>query len=38
MEHPDVVIVLNNLAHLYDEQGRYEEAEPLYKTREGAAG
>ncbi|MEL7036073.1 MAG: CHAT domain-containing tetratricopeptide repeat protein, partial [Cyanobacteria bacterium J06592_8] len=30
-EHPDVAISLNNLAVLYNSQGRYEEAEPLYK-------
>ena len=40
-EHPDVGTSLNNLAVLYDDQGRYAEAEPLYKTqprhpREGA--
>jgi tetratricopeptide (TPR) repeat protein len=28
--HPDVAASLNNLAGLYDSQGRYEEAEPLY--------
>ncbi|MBE7384424.1 MAG: tetratricopeptide repeat protein [Leptolyngbya sp. SIO1E4] len=27
---PDVALSLNNLAGLYDAQGRYEEAEPLY--------
>ncbi|MEH2367891.1 tetratricopeptide repeat protein, partial [Nostoc sp.] len=29
-EHPDVASSLNNLALLYDSQGRYSEAEPLY--------
>jgi tetratricopeptide (TPR) repeat protein len=29
-EHPDVAISLNDLAGLYESQGRYEEAEPLY--------
>ncbi|MFM6897221.1 MAG: tetratricopeptide repeat protein, partial [Microcystis panniformis] len=29
-EHPDVAKSLNNLANLYDSQGRYTEAEPLY--------
>ncbi len=29
--HPDVALSLNNLAGLYDAQGRYAEAEPLYK-------
>jgi len=29
--HPDVATSLNNLAALYDSQGRYEEAEPLYR-------
>jgi tetratricopeptide (TPR) repeat protein len=29
-EHPDVAISLNNLALLYNTQGRYEEAELLY--------
>jgi tetratricopeptide (TPR) repeat protein len=28
--HPDVATSLNNLALLYDSQGRYEEAEPLF--------
>jgi hypothetical protein len=31
LEHPDVATNLNNLAGLYDEQGRYVDAEPLYK-------
>ena len=30
-EHPDVATSLNNLALLYGSQGRYAEAEPLYK-------
>ena len=30
-EHPDVATGLNNLALLYDDQGKYAEAEPLYK-------
>ena len=29
-EHPSTLISLNNLALLYNNQGRYEEAEPLY--------
>ena len=29
--HPDVAASLNNLAGLYDAQGRYAEAEPLYE-------
>jgi hypothetical protein len=29
-DHPDVATSLNNLAGLYDSQGRYSEAEPLY--------
>ncbi|MCL5096136.1 MAG: tetratricopeptide repeat protein [Candidatus Omnitrophica bacterium] len=29
-EHPNVALSLNNLAELYRDQGRYEEAEPLY--------
>ncbi len=28
--HPDVATSLNNLAGLYDLQGKYEAAEPLY--------
>ena len=28
-EHPDVAMSLNNLATLYQDQGRYGEAEPL---------
>jgi tetratricopeptide (TPR) repeat protein len=30
-EHPDVASSLNNLAYLYSSQGRYGEAEPLYR-------
>ena len=30
-DHPDVATSLNNLALLYDNQGRYADAEPLYK-------
>jgi tetratricopeptide (TPR) repeat protein len=30
-EHPDLAVTLNNLANLYQVQGRYEEAEPLYQ-------
>jgi Flp pilus assembly protein TadD len=30
-EHPDVASSLNNLAALYDAQGRSSEAEPLYQ-------
>jgi Tfp pilus assembly protein PilF len=29
-DHPDVAASLNNLALLYDHQGRYDQAEPLY--------
>jgi tetratricopeptide (TPR) repeat protein len=29
-EHPDVAMSLNNLAYIYQQQGRCEEAEPLY--------
>ncbi|WP_130758759.1 tetratricopeptide repeat protein, partial [Microcystis aeruginosa] len=29
--HPDVAASLNNLAGLYKSQGRYTEAEPLYR-------
>jgi len=41
-EHPDVASSLNNLALLYDSQGRYAEAEPLFqealKIAEGQLG
>jgi tetratricopeptide (TPR) repeat protein len=30
-EHLDHARAINNLARLYDRQGRYEEAEPLYQ-------
>ncbi|NDJ16033.1 tetratricopeptide repeat protein, partial [Myxacorys almedinensis A] len=30
-DHPTVAMSLNNLASLYDSQGRYSEAEPLYE-------
>jgi tetratricopeptide (TPR) repeat protein len=30
-EHPDVATSLGNLAGLYCDQGRYSEAEPLYR-------
>jgi len=30
-KHPDDVTTLNNMALLYMQQGKYEEAEPLYK-------
>jgi tetratricopeptide (TPR) repeat protein len=40
--HPDVATSLNNLAELYDVQGKYVEAEPLYQRslviREKALG
>ena len=29
-DNPDLAILLNNLAGLYESQGRYSEAEPLY--------
>jgi tetratricopeptide (TPR) repeat protein len=29
-DHPDVATHLNNLAYLYNSQGRYAKAEPLY--------
>ena len=41
-EHPDVAAALNNLALRYKTQGRYVEAEPLYRRslaiREKALG
>jgi CHAT domain-containing protein len=41
-DHPDVAISLNNLASLYDRQGRYADTEPLYQRslaiREKALG
>jgi tetratricopeptide (TPR) repeat protein len=30
-DHPDVATSYNNLASLYESQGRYGEAEPLFK-------
>ena len=30
-DHPDTADSLNNLAVLYDNQGRYADAEPLYR-------
>jgi len=40
--HPDVAISLNNLAALYEDQGDYAKAEPLYRRslaiREKALG
>ena len=30
-QHPDTATSLNNLAGLYEAQGRYDEAEPLYQ-------
>ena len=42
LEHPDVGTSLNNLARLYQSQGRYAEAEPLFRRslaiREKALG
>ncbi|MDZ4723273.1 MAG: tetratricopeptide repeat protein, partial [candidate division Zixibacteria bacterium] len=41
-DHPDVALSLNNLAFLYNTQGQYALAEPLYKRaleiREKALG
>ncbi|WP_425262111.1 tetratricopeptide repeat protein [Prosthecochloris aestuarii] len=31
-EHPDVATSLNNLAVLLEAQGKYAEAEPLYRS------
>ncbi len=31
LEHPEIAIDLQALARLYDEQGRYQQAEPLYQ-------
>jgi tetratricopeptide (TPR) repeat protein len=33
--HPDVAKNLNNLAEVYDAQGQYAQAEPLYKRSLG---
>jgi tetratricopeptide (TPR) repeat protein len=30
-DHPDTATSLNNLAKLYGNQGKYEQAEPLYQ-------
>ena len=30
-DHPDTIARINNLARLYDTQGRYDRAEPLFK-------
>ena len=30
-DHPDTALSLNNLAVLYDNQGKYDKAEPLYQ-------
>ncbi len=30
-EHPDVAISLNNIADFFHDQGKYAEAEPLYR-------
>ena len=41
-DHPDVARSLNNLADLYERQGRYAEAQPLFERalaiRERAVG
>ena len=37
-EHPNVAISLNNLAVLYDSQGNYSKAEPLYPALFGYNG
>ena len=34
-DHPEVATGLNNLALLYQAQGRYADAEPLYKRLRG---
>ena len=31
LEHPDTLQSMNNLALLYQHQGKYADAEPLYK-------
>ena len=36
-EHPDTLISVNNLADLYKAQGRYGEAEPLFRRALQAA-
>ncbi|MCH8963264.1 MAG: tetratricopeptide repeat protein, partial [Bacteroidetes bacterium] len=30
-DHPSLAITLNNLAGLYESQGKYDQAEPLYQ-------
>ena len=30
-DHPDVAVSLNNLGQLYEAEGRYADAEPLFK-------
>ena len=30
VSHPDTATAINNLAYLYRDRGRYDEAEPLY--------
>jgi tetratricopeptide (TPR) repeat protein len=37
-DHPDVAASLNNLAELYYDQGRYSEAESLYRRALSIAG
>jgi tetratricopeptide (TPR) repeat protein len=37
-DHPNVATALNNLALLYKNQGRYADAEPLYKAIAGDPG
>jgi len=34
-EHPDLAVWLNNLANLYSDQGKYVEAELLYRRSLG---
>src|SRR5260370_3718 len=31
LDHPDTMMVLNNLGLLYHDQGKYEQVEPLYQ-------
>jgi tetratricopeptide (TPR) repeat protein len=31
VDHPSTATCLNNLALIYDDQGKYDEAEPLYQ-------
>ena len=37
-EHPDTLLSVNNLAMLYQAQGRYAQAEPLYQARARGQG